>query len=242
MQQPLKYLTHLSTFWPIRMTVTRYLRQKTCCVPFFEYLMKSVSLTLTKTKNPDFTLLWKISTFWAAKIFHFLPEFEHVGYFAARDIWAQLRGACGHITACAGTCHYADCGREPQHCRLAPSSGWYAAITGDSAGKIMSSGGGFMVGYQLKHKNAPVGAIINGALITLRTLSWALSSEYHWLLSHEITTKRAAPKSGFQTSLKSLRLRDLPLVTFPGLTGSYWALLGLTGPYWKLYCICWLTD
>ena len=172
MQQPLKYLTHLSTFWPIRMTVTRYLRQKTCCVPFFEYLMKSVSLTLTKTKNPDFTLLWKISTFWAAKIFHFLPEFEHVGYFAARDIWAQLRGACGHITACAGTCHYAECGREPQHCRLAPSSAWYAAITGDSAGKIMSSGGGFMVGYQLKHKNAPVGAIINGALITLRTLSF----------------------------------------------------------------------
>ena len=50
MQQPLKYLTHLSTFWPIRMTVTRYLRQKTCCVPFFEYLMKSVSLTSTNKK------------------------------------------------------------------------------------------------------------------------------------------------------------------------------------------------
>ena len=58
------------------------------------------------------------------------------------------------------------------------------------------------------------------------------------------------------TSLKSLRLRDLltfgyiwlPLVTFPGLTGPYWALLGhnwallglnwallsLTGPYYSL--------
>ena len=28
----------------------------------------------------------------------------------------------------------------------------------------------------------------------------------------------------------------LPLVTFPGLTEPYWALLGLTRPYWVLFC------
>ena len=51
MQHPLKYLTHLSTFWPIRMTATRHLRQNTCCVPFFEYRTKSVSFTQDKQKT-----------------------------------------------------------------------------------------------------------------------------------------------------------------------------------------------
>ena len=93
MQHPLKYLTHLSTFWPIRMTATRHLRQKTCCVSFFEYLMKSVSFTKDKQKTLTFTLLWKISTFWAEKIFHFFLKLStldisrHVTYersYAAR--------------------------------------------------------------------------------------------------------------------------------------------------------------
>ena len=91
-----------------------------------------------QTKNPDFYPTMKDFYILGREDLPFLPEVEHVGYFAARDIWAQLRGACGHITACAGTCHYAECGREPQHCRPAPSSGRYAAITGDFAGKIIS--------------------------------------------------------------------------------------------------------
>ena len=45
-----------------------------------------------------------------------------------------------------------------------------------------------------------------------------------------------------ETSLKSLRLRDLltfgyftrPYWAFLGLTRPYWALLGLNGPYWAL--------
>ena len=31
----------------------------------------------------------------------------------------------------------------------------------------------------------------------------------------------------------------LPLVTFPGITRPYWALLGLTGPYWALLGLTW---
>ena len=140
MQHPLKYLTHLSTFWPIRMTATRHLRQNTCCVPFFEYRTKSVSFTQDKQKT------W------------LLPYYERFLHSGQRRSsisswsWARwiFRGTW-HMSAVTRRVrpHYRVCrhlslrrvwprAATLPHCRPAPSSGPYAAIMGDSAGKIIS--------------------------------------------------------------------------------------------------------
>lgn len=69
------------------MTATRHLRQKTCCVSFFEYIPHEICVFYERqTKNPDFYPTMKDFYILGREDLPFLPEVEHVGYFAARDI------------------------------------------------------------------------------------------------------------------------------------------------------------